>query len=109
MAADQAWEKAMAIADVIAPENPIDTEQLDEALEFEILQTLAINLSPEFWQSDAIDDYYRLLGKFMPEVQREHLKPIAAAQRASERALPDISITPENPEYERMVARMKRS
>lgn len=114
--ADQIWEAAKALADTLAPEQPTDTEPLDDMTQWLILETLAIGtpgtpgMSPEFWDDpDAIDDYHRLLGLFAPDVPRDYLKPIAKAKRASQRALPDVSITPESPEYEAMMRRMKRS
>lgn len=110
MVADQAWEKAQRIVERLAPENPADTDQLDEQTQWLILQEVAINMSPEFWDDpDAIEDFARLTTKFAPGVPTDHLKPIAQAKRASNRALPDLTITPENPEYERMERRMRRS
>ena len=110
MVADQAWEKANRIVERLAPEQPADTDQLDEQTQWLILQEVAINMSPEFWDDpEAIEDFARLTQKFAPGVPVDHLKPIAQAKRASNRALPDLSITPENPEYERMERRMRRS
>lgn len=108
LVADELWERAMRVAEIMAPEEPSDAEPLDDLTTFQILQTLATNMSPEFWDSGAVEDYHRLLGMFAPEVPREHLPEIARMRRQMERGLPDPSITPQNPEYKKMLGRMSK-
>lgn len=108
--ADQIYADAKALADELAPETPTDSEAIDERTQYAILERVAIRLSPEFWDDpDAIEDLFRLRGKFAPQAQRDYLKTIASAVRKSRNALPDVGITPADPRYEPMLERMKRA
>lgn len=107
--ADELYHRAKEIADTIAPERPQDTEEADDKDVWILLERVSLRLSPEFWDDpDAIDDLIRLRSKFEPRIPVEHLKPIARAVRKSRAALPDVSVTPASPEYEKMVERLKR-
>lgn len=107
--ADELWERAKKIAKVLAPEVPTDMEPMEDSDMWLFLETFALRMAPEFWEDpEMINDLYRLRGQFAPRVPREHLKEIERAVRVSQRALPDVEISPASPEYDDMMNRMKR-
>lgn len=104
--ADILFERAMNLAKVFAPEVPADTEQLDEYDQWNILEATAAAFSPGYWDDpDALDDLYRLRKQFMG-VEDPQLKALSKVAKVKRRYMPDPSITPENPEFERMKRRM---
>jgi len=106
MIADQLFEKAKAIASVLAPEVPADTEELDDYDAWNILEATATEFSPGFWDDpDALDDLYRLRKQFMG-VDDMQIKALAKVAKVKKRYMPDPSITPANPEFERMQRRI---
>lgn len=109
LVADELWERAKKIAKVLAPEVPTDMEPMEDSDMWLFLETFALRMAPEFWEDpEMINDLYRLRGQFAPRVPREHLKEIERAVRVSQRALPDVEISPASPEYDDMMNRMKR-
>lgn len=107
--ADILWSKAMKIVDQLAPEHPADSAQMEEFDQFAVFEIVLPQMSPEFWNDpDAVMAYHRLLGKYAPTRPRDWLLPIAKAQRVNQRSLPDPTLTPEDPEYEKMVRRITR-
>lgn len=97
----------MAIAEALSPAAPDDMEEMDDQNLWGFLEMLAAELSPAYWDDpDAIDELYRLRGMFVPNAPRDDLPPIAKAVRAARRSTPDLSVSPANPEYERMVQRV---
>lgn len=107
--ADRLWEKAVELANILAPDVPADHEQLPDEYQWMILERVAQSLSPQSWDDpDAILDLYRLRRKFAPMVAYEWLKDIAAEKRKLKRAMPRADITPENPEYDAIMRRLSR-
>lgn len=104
------WERARKLADIIAPVEPVDEEPLSEHESWMLLERAAASVSPATWDDpNALSDLYRLRKMFMPDLASESLK-IRARQVAKEKSmLPDPAITPENPEFEKRIARLKRS
>lgn len=98
---DVLFERAKALVDIIAPERPVDAEPLDEYEQWEILERVAQTLSPGAWDDpDALDTLFRLRRRFAGS-EDEWLKTLAKEARERKRMMPDISITPENPDYEK--------
>lgn len=108
MVADRMWEDAQKLAEALAPERPADAEELDEFDQFQILMTAAVNFSPGYWDDpDALEDLYRLKKRFTGRDDRELLE-FAKLARAQRKSLPDPNITPQNPEWQDQLKRMKR-
>lgn len=107
---DLLWERAKKLAAVIAPDEPTDQEPLTDHETWVVLETVATTLSPMLWDDpEALDDLYRLRRMFIPQLANESLKIRARLVRKEKSMLPDPSITPENPEFEKRMARLKRS
>lgn len=106
--ADKLYERAKKLADALAPERPTDTEELPEDVTWRILEDAATALSPAFWgEPDALHDLYRLRKQFTG-VEDPLLQIYERRARAALRGVPDPSITPESPEWEKQRRRMKR-
>ncbi len=104
---DLLWERAKRIADLLAPEHPVDQEPIDEMDQWLLLEQVALSLSPLHWdRPDAIMDLYNLRKKFMPERDHDALKAAATYQEKQRKMLPDPSVTPQSPEWERKQARL---
>ncbi len=105
MVADVMWERAKVVAEAMAPEMPADAEPLDEVEQYEILERVALELSPVYWDNpDAIKDLYEFRKKFTG--QDDQMLKMAYEQVSKlEKKLPDPTITPANPEYEKMMRR----
>ena len=108
MVADRMFEDAQKLAEALAPERPADAEELDEFDQFQILMTAATFFSPGYWdEPDALEDLYRLKKQFLGREDPE-LLAFARVARAQKNSLPDPTITPENPDWEDQLKRMKR-
>ena len=107
-AADRMWEDAQKLAEAFAPEVPADAEELDEFDQFQVLMTASVNFSPGYWDDpDALEDLYRLKKQFTGRDDQELLE-LAKVARAQRKNMPDPNITPENPEWQDQLNRMKR-
>lgn len=107
--ADALFERAKAIADVLAPDVPYDQEEAPTELQWLLLERVAMNLSPEAWDNfDAIMDLYHLRKKFAPVLADPSLPVLARYRRQLNNHLPDPSITPQSPEWERQQRRLMR-
>jgi len=99
------WESAERLARELAPERPADTEEMNEHDIWALLEGVAMELSPTAWDDpDAINDLYELRKKFMG-YEDDELKETAKQVKRRKALLPDPSITPENPEFEKMLRR----
>ena len=97
MVADLLWERAMEIANILAPDVPADHEVLPDDIQWEILEKAASSLSPAAWDDpDAILDLYRLRKKFYPELAYPWLVDHARRMRSVQRATPKSEETPQN-------------
>lgn len=104
--ADGLWERAQKLAEILAPEHPVDTEPLPEEDQFDILMGAAAVFSPGFWDDpEALEDLHRLKLKFMGRDDQQLLE-FAKVARAQREALPDPDITPANPKWEEEMERL---
>jgi len=104
--ADVLWERAQKLAEVLAPEQPVDTEPLPERDQFDILMGAAAVFSPGFWDDpEALEDLYRLKLQFMGREDPALLEfaKVAKAQRDN---MPDPDMTPANPKWEAETERL---
>lgn len=103
--ADELWERAVAIADTITGEVPVDQTELDDETTWLILEHVALELSPSFWtdQPSAIHDLYNLRKKFAPALADENLKVLAQAYDTRKKALPDPMVSPANPTFQKQM------
>lgn len=107
---DTLWERARNIAKVLAPDVPADAEQLDPKMQWMVLESIAVNLSPEAWDDpEAINDLYKLRKQFAPQLAFDWLPAAAAYRKKVRSTLPRPEITPANPEYAAMMRRLKRA
>lgn len=108
--ADLLWERGKKLAAVIAPDEPTDQEPLSDHESWMVLETVATTLNPMVWdEPDALEDLYRLRRMFMPDLASEKLKIRSRQLRKEQAMLPDPAITPENPEFQKRLDRIKRS
>ncbi|MBA2708301.1 MAG: hypothetical protein H0U59_10920 [Gemmatimonadaceae bacterium] len=104
--ADQLWEEAQDLAEVLAPNAPADAEELDPVDQWQILESAAAAFSPGYWDDpDAIEDLFELRKRFQGRESSE-LKTLAKVAREKQRAMPDPSISPASPEFEKMRKRV---
>lgn len=104
--ADQMWEDAKAIADIIAPEYPVDAEPLDEYDQWVILEGVFARLSPASWgDAEAVKALYHLRKKFTGR-DDQPLATLAKRMEQEAKGVPNLEITPANPEYDREMARI---
>ena len=81
--ADRLWERAMDIANTLAPEVPHDQEPLDPFDQWQLLESVAISLNPATWdRPDAINDLYNLRMQFLPQADNAWLKVLAQRRAA---------------------------
>lgn len=105
MLADILWEKAMKLADVIAPEHPLGTLQMEPAEQWQFLEAVAMELSPTYWDDpDAIKSLYDLRKRFAPQLATPALAKLAQAQAKIQQVAPDLAVTPENPKFDRKMS-----
>lgn len=103
------WERARAISQILAPDEPVGEEPLTEHESWLILETVAASLSPAYWEDpNALTDLYQLRKMFVPEAADPGLRDRAEYVRKTKEMLPDPAITPENPEFERRLRRLTR-
>ena len=106
MIADILFERAKTVASVLAPEVPADTEELDDYDAWNILEATAAEFSPGYWDDpDALDDLYQLRKRFMGRDDPQ-LKALVKVAKTKRKYMPDPSITPANPDFERMARRI---
>jgi hypothetical protein len=107
--ANTVWERAKAIAQVLAPQNPVDQEEMPPYMQWLLLEKVAINLSPAAWDDpEAIKDLYDLRKQFAPALAHDWM-PVMARYRKTEQAhIPDPTVTPASPDFEKMKQRLKR-
>lgn len=104
--ADVLWERAVELARVMAPEVPADSEALPEYDQWQILEAAAAAFSPGYWDDpEALEDLYRYRKQYLG-TEDEQLKALAGVAKERAKALPDPSITPQNPEFERIAKRL---
>lgn len=105
---DLMFEKIKALAEVLEPEVPSDSEPLDDVQVHLILETAAVNLSPHAWDDPAaIEDLIRLRKKFAPGVlETDTLKAVKRLAETDKRMVPDPSITPQSPEWKEQQKRL---
>ncbi|GIW17448.1 MAG: hypothetical protein KatS3mg064_0605 [Tepidiforma sp.] len=108
LASDLLWERARRLADIIAPAEPMDEEPLTDRESWMILEAAALTFSPWTWEDpEALEDLYRLRKQFAPGAAKESLRERAKLLRRDQAMLPDPAITPQNPEFERRMRRLK--
>lgn len=106
---DLLWERSKKLADVLAPDEPSDQEPLSDHEAWMILEHAAISVSPMTWDDpDALTDLLRLRKMFAPELASDRLKLRASQVRKERDMLPDPSITPQSPEWEKRIRRLNR-
>lgn len=104
--ADALYEDAKKLADILAPEHPVDTEPLDAFDQYMILERTAALFSPGYWDDpEALDDLFRLRKQFTGR-ESEELKAFARVARERRNRMPDLDVTPESPEFEKMVRKV---
>lgn len=97
--ADVMWEDAVKLANVLAPEIPVDSEPLPELDQLILLESVAAELPVQFWnQPDAVEALFKLKQRIRG-VTLPYLKDVAAMQRRMARNLPDPRVSPANPEF----------
>lgn len=107
MIADELWERANRLADIMAPEQPVDTEPLGDFDQFQILQLAAVSFSPGFWDdSDALEDLHRLKKQFTGR-DDPHLLEYAKQAKERKALLPPPEMTPRNPKWEEHMEKLK--
>jgi hypothetical protein len=107
MIADEIWERANRLAEVLAPERPTDTEPLGDFDQFNILQAAAVSFSPGYWDDPAaLEDLYRLKKQFTGRDDRQ-LLDFARAAKERKAMLPPPEMSPQNPKWQETVAKMK--
>lgn len=107
---DLLWERAKKLAAVLAPDEPADQEALSDHESWMVLETVATTLNPMLWDDpDALDDLYRLRRMFMPDIASDRLKIRSRVLRKEQSMLPDPSITPESPAFQKRIDRLKRA
>lgn len=106
--ADALWESAMKIANVLAPQNPVGQQELPPFDQWVLLETVAMNLSPGYWdEPSAIEDLYKLRTQFLPPKEKWEWLQVLARERVKEsKGLPDPSITPQNPEFRKRLGKV---
>lgn len=103
---DALYEDAKKLADILAPDHPVDTEELDPFDQYQILEHAAVLFSPGYWDDpDALEDLFRLRKRFTGRETQE-LKEFAKVARARRKRMPDIDVTPENPEFQKMMRKV---
>lgn len=108
MVANELWERAVNISEVLAPDEPTDQEELPSREQWMLLETVAVNLSPNAWDDpDAVMDLYQLRRAFDPARDHEPLKQMSMAQRRLRKMLPDPKVSPANPEFATHQRRLK--
>lgn len=96
---DLMWEDAQKLADILAPEIPVNAEAIPALQQLMLLEDVAANLPPHFWDNpEAVQALFELTRK-LRGVEYPYLRDIAAQQRRMQRNLPDPRISPENPEF----------
>lgn len=107
--ADLLWEDAKKFRGVMEGSAPNDMMELSEHDIWLILENLATSLPPAEWNDEhALTDLFDLRKKFTEMVHPE-LRVLAQQARRVNRLIPDVGITPLNPEFEAMQRRLKRS
>lgn len=105
---NEMWERAVKIADIMAPAEPTDQEEIEPREMWMLLETVASNLSPSAWDApEAIDDLYKLRKQFMPDRDHEALKDYARDAARLKKMLPDPMVSPASPEFETHQRRLK--
>ena len=106
MVADVLYERAKAVVEALAPDQPHDAVPLDPYDEWNILEATAASFSAGYWDDpDALEDLYRLRKQFAGYDDME-LRALAKVAKEKQKYTPDISITPQSPEYESEMRRM---
>ena len=104
--ADILYERAKDLKDALAPDHPHDTVEMDPYDQWNILEAVAASFSPGYWDDpDALEDLYKLRKQFQGYEDPE-LKILAKVAKEKQRMTPDLSVTPENPDYERQMRRI---
>jgi len=108
LVADNFFERAKVLASIFAPDVPADAEELTEHEQYLVLEGASIAFSPAWWEDpEALEALYAYRKKFDGRESPE-LKAYATLQRERERHMPDVSITPQSPEWAGQQRRMKR-
>lgn len=106
MIGDVLWERASKLAEAIAPEVPSDAEELDEHDQWMILELAAQSFSEMWWEDpDALESLFELRKKFTGQ-EHPWLREQAKKFREVQKRVPDISISPQNPEWDAMVEKL---
>jgi len=104
--ADEAYERAMKVAELLAPEQPTDTEPLDDFDQWNILQMAAVSFSPGYWDDpEALTALYDLKKKFTGREDPQLLE-FAKTAKARKDALPPPDMTPRNPKWDEEMQKM---
>lgn len=105
---DKLWERANTLAEVLAPGKPADAEELTPFEQYAILQRAAIAFSPAWWEEpEALEDLYRLTKEIRGR-ERPELLEYARLQRERKKRTPDPAISPQSPQWDKQIARMRR-
>ena len=104
--ADLMWEEANRLADIMAPEVPVNAEVLQPLDQLILLETVAAELPPHYWNNpDAVEALFKLKRE-LRGVTLPYLRDIAAQQRRMRRNLPDPRISPANPRFQEVAQRL---
>lgn len=104
--ADILWEQVMEMVEVLAPDTPADAVEMDPYDQWNVLEALAADFSPGYWDDpEALSDLYRLRKQFQG-YDDEELKILARYARQKQRLTPDLRVTPANPEFEKTQRRL---
>lgn len=105
--ADEIWERANRLADILAPERPTDTEALGEYDQYQILLAASVSFSPGYWDDpNALEDLYRLKKQFAG-IDDQELKTFAKLAKEKKAMLPPPEMTPRNPKWKETVEALK--
>ncbi len=105
--ADMLFNDAMELVDILAPGNPLDTEQLEDSEMYELLERIAVELPVTYWDDypEAIRDLQRLRKVFLGR-DSEYLDALATRFEQINKKKPDHSIAPGGPAWEGQKKRM---
>ena len=105
--ADMLFNDAMELVDILAPDNPIDTVQLEDREIYRLLESIAVELPVMYWDDhpEAIRDLARLRKAFGGR-DSEYLIALATRFESINKKKPDHEIAPGGPAWEAQEKRM---
>ena len=105
MLADVAYERALKMVELITEDVPVDAEPLDAQEQWMLLEGVALQLpSLWMWPSQAIAELVKLREQFAPgrfDADNEEARIIAEYNARQERLLPDPTMSPASPGWDK--------